>query len=64
MAAASGEVILRPHICLTCDKLFWICRHCYRGQRYCSCRCREKARRLQRHEAHGKFVLTDRWRNL
>lgn len=35
--------------------MFYICCHCYRGQRYCSSRCREKARRLQRHEANRRY---------
>jgi hypothetical protein len=43
MAAAGCEVILRQRICLTCGKLFWICRHCDRGQRYCSASCRHQA---------------------
>ena len=40
MAAASCEVILRQRICFTCQQLFWIYRHCDRGQRYCSASCR------------------------
>lgn len=34
--------------------VFYLCRQCDRGQRYCSSRCREKARRLQRHEANRR----------
>lgn len=34
--------------------MFYLCRHCDRGQRYCSPRCREKSRRLQRREANRR----------
>ena len=34
--------------------MFYLCRHCDRGQRYCSARCREKSRRLQRREANRR----------
>lgn len=34
--------------------MFYLCRHCDRGQRYCSSRCREKSRRLQRREANRR----------
>ena len=37
-----------------CGAVFYLCRHCDRGQRYCSSRCREKARRLQRREANRR----------
>ena len=30
-----------------CGAVFWICRHCDRGHRYCGERCRRKARRQQ-----------------
>jgi len=43
MAAASCEVVLRLRICLTCGNLFWICRHCDRGHRYCGASCRHQA---------------------
>ena len=35
--------------------VFYICCHCYRGQRYCSSRCREKSRRLQCREANRRY---------
>jgi hypothetical protein len=35
--------------------VFYLCRHCDRGQRYCSPRCREKSRRLQRREANRRY---------
>jgi len=36
--------------------VFYLCRHCDRGQRYCSSRCREKSRRLQRREANRRYA--------
>jgi hypothetical protein len=54
MAAASCEVILRQRICLTCRKLFWICRHCDRGHRYCSASCRYQAYGQQRRMANRR----------
>jgi hypothetical protein len=38
--------------------VFYLCRHCDRGQRYCSSRCREKSRRLQRREANRRHQLS------
>jgi hypothetical protein len=35
--------------------VFYLCRRCDRGQRYCSPRCREKALRLQRREANRRY---------
>lgn len=34
--------------------MFYLCRHCDRGQRYCSPRCREKSRRQQRRQANRR----------
>lgn len=34
--------------------MFYLCRYCDRGQQYCSPRCREKSRRLQRREANRR----------
>ncbi len=38
--------------------MFYLCRHCDRGQQYCSPRCREKSRRLQRREANRRHQQT------
>lgn len=38
-----------------CGRVFHICRHCYRGQRYCGNRCRREARRLQRQKANRRY---------
>ena len=35
-----------------CAALFFICRPCYRGQRYCSSPCRRQSRREQRRAAN------------
>ena len=35
--------------------MFYLCRRCDRGQQYCSPRCREKSRRLQRREANRRY---------
>ena len=37
-----------------CGAVFYLCPHCDRGQRYCSPRCREKSRRLQRRQANRR----------
>lgn len=37
-----------------CGGLFWICRSCDRGQRYCSPSCRHQARRRQLREANRR----------
>ena len=54
MVAASCEVILRQRICLTCRTLFWICRRCDRGHRYCSASCRYQAYGQQRRVANRR----------
>jgi hypothetical protein len=37
-----------------CAAVFFICRSCYRGQRYCSEPCRQLARRQQRRAANRR----------
>jgi hypothetical protein len=49
----AAEVILRQEVC-RCGRIFYICRSCDRGQRYCSEHCRQKARRQQRREANRR----------
>ena len=48
--------IFRQRVChwAPCGAVFYLCRRCDRGQRYCSPRCREKARRLQRRQANRR----------
>jgi hypothetical protein len=43
-----------------CGAVFFICLPCYRGQRYCSERCRAKARRAQRREANRRYQESER----
>lgn len=54
--AHTTEVVLLQRFCHAkgCGALFWICRHCDRGHRYCSDRCRAKARREQRRAANRR----------
>jgi hypothetical protein len=55
--AAHGEVVLYQGRCgePSCQSIFYICRHCYRGQRYCSPACRTQARRQQRRCANRRY---------
>ena len=45
-----------PPLCRAagCGALFWICRRCDRGHRYCSVRCRQQTRRQQCREANRR----------
>jgi hypothetical protein len=58
-ADAAVRVILRLRVCLRCQGLFCICRHCDRGQRYCSAACRAFARREQRRQANRRHQQSD-----
>jgi hypothetical protein len=49
-----GEVVLRQRVCRGCHAVFWICRHCDRGQQYCRTQCRARARREQRRRANRR----------
>lgn len=40
--------------CKTCLDLFWICRPCYRGQRYCSKSCRRTSRSESQRQSRRK----------
>ena len=50
------EELLRQRFCrgADCGVVFWICRHCDRGHRYCGERCRQKARRQSRRDANRR----------
>ena len=54
--AVCCELVLRQRFCrdIACGKRFWICRHCDRGQRYCSPLCRQQAYRQQRRRANRR----------
>lgn len=51
-----ARIICRGH---ECGAVFYICLRCYRGQRYCSERCRTKARRAQRREANRRYQKSE-----
>ena len=54
----AGELVpLREHRCQRsdCQKLFYLCRSCFRGQRYCSTECGTYARRLQHRAASARY---------
>ena len=53
---ASCPTVFRQRVCRfpSCLTVFYLCRHCDRGQRYCSPCCREKSRRQKRHEANRR----------
>jgi len=53
--AIHGETILRERVCRGCQAAFWLCRHCDRGQCYCSPACRQQARREQRRRANRRY---------
>lgn len=54
--AGGEQVPLRQRLCRgqACGSVFYVCRPCDRGQRYCSERCRGKARRQQRRAANRR----------
>lgn len=58
--AARGEcVILRQLCCPRCRVTFFICVHCYRGQRYCGAACHTEARRLLHRAANQRYQRTE-----
>ena len=54
------ELIRR--ICGWCESVFGVCPRCFRGQRYCSSGCREKAEAQQHREDQAKYQRTDKGR--
>jgi hypothetical protein len=53
--ADPDQVDLRLRVCFACAALFWICRQCDRGQRYCSWLCRMAAILEQRRQANRRY---------
>ena len=53
----ASEVSFRQLFCRGggCGLMFFICRPCYRGQAYCSERCRRASRREQRRKANRRY---------
>lgn len=62
--ATGEEVLLRQRQCRSepCGAVFYLCRPCDRGQRYCSARCRERSRRQQRRAANRRHQRSDEGR--
>ena len=58
------QVPLRQRLCRiqVCGAVFYVCRSCDRGQRYCSERCRDKARREQRRAANRRHQRSEEGR--
>ena len=58
------EELLRRRICRGsgCGVVFWICRHCDRGHRYCGERCRQKKRRQQTRDANRRHQQSEEGR--
>lgn len=54
---AREPVLLRERHChrSACQKLFYLCPSCDRGQRYCSPQCRAEARRRQHRAASARY---------
>lgn len=55
-----GPLVFRQRVCHwpACGTIFYLCRRCDRGQRYCSPHCRQKALRLQRRQANRRHQQT------
>ena len=57
----SGEPVLLLARCCRgsgCQKIFYLCKSCNRGQCYCSSKCRALARRLQHRRASARYQQT------
>lgn len=62
--ADTSQVVFRQRLCRGrgCGAVFYVCRSCDRGQRYCSERCRAKARREQRRAANRRHQRSEEGR--
>jgi hypothetical protein len=62
--ADSEQVLFRQRLCRGpgCGAVFYVCRPCDRGQRYCSERCRAKGRREQRRAANRRHQRSEEGR--
>jgi hypothetical protein len=58
-------LVFRQRVCHwpACGTIFYLCRRCDRGQRYCSPHCRQKALRLQRRQANRRHQQTPEGRD-
>lgn len=53
----------RTLTCVHCHAVVLVCPRCDRGQRYCSARCRDQARRVAQRQAGGRYQSTPRGRS-
>lgn len=62
--AATDQVPLRQRFCRAraCGAVFYVCRPCDRGQRYCSKGCRDETRGEQRRLANHRHQRSDEGR--
>jgi hypothetical protein len=44
--------------CRRCDRVFFVCHSCYRGQVYCQQSCRDEARAQQVRQANQTYMAT------
>lgn len=51
---------LKAIYCRNCDKLFHLCRSCWRGHAYCSAECRDTARKRSRRRAQRVYRQTQK----
>jgi len=58
LLSAPANKLFRQRCCKAdnCGRLFFICPHCYRGQRYCSESCRLKSRAEQLRTAQRRYL--------
>jgi hypothetical protein len=59
-AIPAGLIPLRERVCqfADCHKIFYVCRSCDHGRRYCSPLCRASARNLQHRAASARYQRT------
>ena len=60
--AESVLVPLKEIVCRWCGIHFYVCRSCWRGRRYCSDRCREKAAQESHRESQRRYRRTAKGR--
>ena len=52
----------RTFTCVHCHGVVLVCSYCDRGQRYCSKRCRDQARRIRQRQAGQRYQRTHKGR--
>ena len=53
--AAALQLLLRRAFCALCGEMFFVCRRCERGQRYCGAACRRESRRRKCREYNRNY---------